>query len=948
MNVKDKWNRINLDVKFAIILTLFLVILLSSFGAAVYLNRKSNLIEQTNERIMGHTNDLYSMLELNHRSKLEFVNVALPLAEEIFYKSGELYWDTNYVTVTATNQLTNVTKDVALYPLTLNGFPLWNNFSIVDEIEQKSQISATIFQRIDGGFIRISTTVRNARGERAVGTYIPEGSEVIETINNGETYIGRAFVVNDYYITAYTPIYVDGQIEGILYVGLPEKDLLFLEEKFLETSYYENGYPIMIDGKGELVIHPYEKGNNISGTRVFNSINTIRNGFLSYQWPETESDAQKRRIYFRYFEPYDAFVAATIDEDEVFNRPLAFLRNLILLAIATGIFLLSVGLKVLMKIITIPIDQVRVLLEKLSQGIQVKSYQTQRKDEIGKIAESLNKLIEGLKNTAAFANEIEKKNFDHPFTPLSKQDVLGNALLDMRESLIKAELEGEKRHEEEKKRTWGTEGLAKFSDILRQNNDDLDSLSFDIIKNLVQYLKVNQGGLFILNDDNQDNKTLELTACYAYDRQKFLTKSIEIGEGITGTCFLEKETTYLKDIPQDYISITSGLGDASPNFLLVVPLKLNEEVYGVVELASFDEFKSHEIEFIEKIAESIASTLSGVKTNMRTAQLLEQSQQQAEEMRAQEEEMRQNMEEMHATQEEMSRKENQLNGLFSSINDSYLFAEFDTDGKVLNVNKNFLNLFGMTSEDMIGHKHAEFDTLSQDKDAYEKFWKDLQNGKIIRKDSETVFPDRVIWLSETYSPVKDKNGKISKVILLAKDITQAKLQSDELLAQSEEMKSQQEELKQNLEEMQSQEEELKQTVEAVERGNEETAKLKEHLNSIINGMPGIIYQCHTDEHLTMNFISPYCEKITGYQPEDFTKYQNVSLAKLINPNDIEKVNKTIKDAIAKKQKFYMEYRLKDKKGKYHKVGEHGSFILDQSGKILHLQGIIFELSDLKK
>jgi GAF domain-containing protein len=113
----------------------------------------------------------------------------------------------------------------------------------------------------------------------------------------------------------------------------------------------------------------------------------------------------------------------------------------------------------------------------------------------------------------------------------------------------------------------------------------------------------------------------------------------------------------LTEVPDEYIRITSGLGEANPRALVMVPLKVDKEVYGIVELASFKPYEQHEIEFVEKLAETIASTLASVKAAQKNKNLIEQFQQQTEVMRAQEEEMRQNMEELQATQEEMARKE---------------------------------------------------------------------------------------------------------------------------------------------------------------------------------------------------------------------------------------------------------------------------------------------------
>ncbi|MDX2190820.1 MAG: GAF domain-containing protein [Bacteroidota bacterium] len=209
---------------------------------------------------------------------------------------------------------------------------------------------------------------------------------------------------------------------------------------------------------------------------------------------------------------------------------------------------------------------------------------------------------------------------------------------------------------EDKKREWANNGLAMFAEILRQNNETVKQTYDNIIRNIVKYLDANQGGLFVVEESNHE-KYLSLEACYAYDRKKFLEKRIDIGEGMVGQCYLEKDITLITKVPDRYTYITSGLGASTPGCILVLPLMVNEEVYGVVELASFKKFEQYQVDFLKKLAESIASAIGNLKINERTKVLLSQSMQQTEEMRAQEEEMRQNMEELSATQEEMRRKE---------------------------------------------------------------------------------------------------------------------------------------------------------------------------------------------------------------------------------------------------------------------------------------------------
>jgi methyl-accepting chemotaxis protein len=331
-----------------------------------------------------------------------------------------------------------------------------------------------------------------------------------------------------------------------------------------------------------------------------------------------------------------------------------FIMGLILVVGAIVIGVLTINSLV------VPINHTKNILLSMGKGILPKDKLTEGTDELGQMAKALNQLIKGLTNIFNFSVDIGKGNFNSHFESLSDDDVLGHSLLDMRNELKKAAEEEKRRKEEDEQRNWAAQGVARFSDILRKNTDELNELSYNIISNLVKYTNSNQGGIYVVNDNDKSNLFIEMKASYAYDRRKFISKRIEIGEGLVGRCYQEKEKIYLTDIPHDYMKITSGLGEDSPKALLIVPLIYNDVIYGLVEIASFDPYPPYVIEFIERIGESIAATISSSKAQIQTALLLEQSQQQAEEMSSQEEEMRQNMEELRATQEQSARREEEL------------------------------------------------------------------------------------------------------------------------------------------------------------------------------------------------------------------------------------------------------------------------------------------------
>ncbi|HYG37279.1 MAG TPA: GAF domain-containing protein [Cytophagales bacterium] len=273
--------------------------------------------------------------------------------------------------------------------------------------------------------------------------------------------------------------------------------------------------------------------------------------------------------------------------------------------------------------------------------------------------EILESSIQNLQKASDFVTQISEGNYsvnweelNESNDSLNKSNLVGK-LIQMREQMKKVK-------QEDEKRIWLTEGLAQFSDIIRNNQNNLKELGDNCLLFLVKYLQSEQGSFFILQEDESGDKKLNMISCYALNKKKFLEKSIELGEGILGQAFLEGETTMITKLPDGYTYINSGLGETSPSCLLIVPMKFNDEVKAIVEIASFHKFSETEINFAERAGEIIASAVANAENSEKTHHLLNQFKSQTEQLKAQEEELRQNMEEMEATQEEMRRKEQEL------------------------------------------------------------------------------------------------------------------------------------------------------------------------------------------------------------------------------------------------------------------------------------------------
>lgn len=477
-------------------------------------------------------------------------------------------------------------------------------------------------------------------------------------------------------------------------------------------------------------------------------------------------------------------------------------------------------------------DEVKIL----SEG-NIPETRANTNDEFDIILEEIHTLSENLSNVKNFALEVGKGSFDSDISVFNNQGDIGSSLAEMRDSLKNVS-------EEARIRNWTNKGSAEFGDILRKYNNNISELSDHVITFMVNYLNANQGSIFIVDEDENGEEALRLTATYAYDRKKFLEKTIQPGQGLVGQVYLEKQSIYMKELPENYITITSGLGKATPKSIFIVPLIANETVYGVIEIGTFTEFTENERKFIEDVGENIASSVQSVKINERTNKLLEDSQQMTEEMRAQEEEMRQNMEELQATQEEMERAQKESNERLVAMEKSGMaYIEFNPKGDILTADETFIELFGYNSiEEIKGRHHRIF--VSEDyanSEDYQSFWENLRAGKIQSGIFERYTKNgQKINIKGSYSILRNQNEEITKIVKFAFDITEIYQKMDVLVKEKDalihqieeieskikstgeggldELKSYQQELKKSLiEKLQKNESELKASLEKQKR-----------------------------------------------------------------------------------------------------------------------------------
>jgi PAS domain S-box-containing protein len=472
----------------------------------------------------------------------------------------------------------------------------------------------------------------------------------------------------------------------------------------------------------------------------------------------------------------DWALVAKINEEEITGRQADL--SAVYWGAGIAIALTAVALAMFFaRSLTEPLNNTRTILDMVARGELPERSPSKRADEFGLLARKVDQLVQTLRASADFAQKVGEGKFDTAFQPASANDTLGLALLNMRANLV----ENERRDTE---RNWIVRGVAQIGEILRMH-DSLDAMGEEVIQVIIEKIGAVQGAFYVVNDESGE-RLIEMRTAYAYNRKKYLKKSFRFAEGLVGQAAIEQDTVMRTEIPDDYVTLTSGLlGEQKPGCILIVPLITNEEVFGVLEFAGIHRFNSSQVKFVQELSLILARTIFNIKVNERTRRLLAESQAMSNELKEKQEVLRQNAEEMQATQEELQRTNQRLEEQIEEVNRtqkrlqlllenaSEVITIYEENRTIRYSSASVAAIFGYKPADLQGRSDRDF-VHADYREVYDRMFEQLaQNpaGKVTVQYEYRTKSGNYVWVESTGTN-NMSNPAIHGYIVNSRDITE--------------------------------------------------------------------------------------------------------------------------------------------------------------------------------
>ena len=327
----------------------------------------------------------------------------------------------------------------------------------------------------------------------------------------------------------------------------------------------------------------------------------------------------------------------------------------LVILIATLIWFIS---KAITSMVSSPVHVIEKNLQAMAMGDLSGQAAYESEDEVGQLVKSYHQMQANLLDQVEQAKRVASGNFDVQLKPRSETDSMSLALNEMTQSLKIAD-------EKNKAENWVKTRQNMLTNELR-GDLDLHSLGQKATGFICKHLDALTGVLFSLNDD----KEFTFSGGFAIVTRLVKDRTFKTGEGLIGQVAKSRHRIIIDDLPDDHLSIYSGLGDSKPRYLMVVPCIFNDQVYGVIELGSLKAFTTVQEELLDKITEAIAIAISTAQSRTELESLLTRQQKMTDELQVQQEELRQTNEEMQVQQEELRQANEELEAQTRELEES--------------------------------------------------------------------------------------------------------------------------------------------------------------------------------------------------------------------------------------------------------------------------------------
>ena len=407
----NKLKDLRLTLKTTIIIGIVLSAILFSLNAFSIIYTKDLITKKVNVQLTNRLHDLEQTIET-------FDELLKSTADSLYYA-----FDSKFDNININRNKSILIKGVKTPEITNNGIILNNNFDFVDNYTKIKGSTATIFVRMGDDFVRVSTSLKRLDGTRTIGTFLGKNSPAYESIMQGKKYFGDAYLFGNNYMAVYNPIIKNGEIVGILYIGLNyTKSYNNLKKRLSNIIIGETGYVYILSTKsnslGKTVLHPSLVNKSMYKFKDTNNYYFIKDmfnkgrGSVEYKWK-----GEDKISFYENYENRNWKIIITASKNDFLKESKEYTLILTILSIVSLIFIIICVYFIIRLQVLKPLTNLQNALDDFFQFLNnnnhnIKLIDVSCKDEIGQMSELLNKNVEKIQANIIIDNELIKNTVD--------------------------------------------------------------------------------------------------------------------------------------------------------------------------------------------------------------------------------------------------------------------------------------------------------------------------------------------------------------------------------------------------------------------------------------------------------------------------------------------------------------------------------------------------------